>query len=67
MNLAAKLNLSGPVTLNLFQGPSGRTRGASRIGTQLAAQRATARSVWGAKWTLNQVQGDEVGSGASFV
>ena len=57
----AKPSLIHPVTLNLIQGPSGRMRCSILKGNQPAAQLAKARSVSGAKWTLNQVQGDEVG------
>ena len=64
VSLAVKPILAGIVTLNLVQGPSGRKRSASRKGDQSAVQRANARFVWGAKWTLNQVQGDKVGQEA---
>jgi hypothetical protein len=53
------LTHSNPVTLNLFQGPSGRKRGATRTGTHPAVWLATARSGCAEKWTLKQVQGDE--------
>ena len=52
-----------PVTLNLFQGPSGRKLGAHRIATQPTVWLASARSGCGAKWTLKQVQGDEIFGG----
>ena len=48
------------VTLNLFQGPSGRKLGAGRTGTQPIGLLANARSGRGAKWTLKRVQGDEI-------
>ena len=60
---AAKSNLSGPVTLNLFQGPSGRKRGAIRKDTRPTGRLAMARSVSAETWTLKQVQGDLVGEG----
>ncbi len=50
-----------PVTLNLFQGPSGRKRGAIGRGAHLTARLATQASGRGAKWTLKQVQGDDIG------
>ncbi len=53
------LTLTSPVTLNLFQGPSGRKSGASRRGTQPIGLFATARFGCGEKWALKQVQGDE--------
>ena len=52
-----------PVTLNLFQGPSGHKRGAIRRETHPTVWLATTRSGRGAKWTLKQVQGDEFGYG----
>ena len=65
MNFAVSPTLTNPVTLNLFQGPSGRTLGASRRGTQPIGLLANLRSGWGAKWVLKQVQDDEeVVSGA---
>ena len=55
------LTLTNPVTLNLFQGPSGRTGGANRTGTLATGLLAAQHFGWGAKWTLKQVQGDETG------
>ena len=52
---------TNPVTLNLFQGPSGRKLGARRTATQPTAWPANARSDCAEKWTLKQVQGDEYG------
>ena len=48
-----------PVTLNLFQGPSGSKRGASRTGAQPIGMLATAHSGCAEKWALKQVQGDD--------
>ncbi len=64
MNAATHTNLSGSVTLNLFQGPLGHTHGLLRKGNQPAAWCAKARSALAAKWTLKQVQGDDFGKGA---
>ena len=50
---------TNPVTLNSFQGPSGRILGASWMGTKLACVFAILRSGCGDKWTLKRVQGDE--------
>ena len=60
VNPVAQSFLPKFVTLNLFQGPSGRKPGASRTGTGPTGLLATARSGWEAKWALKQVQGDGV-------
>ena len=60
LNLAIANN---PVTLNLFQGPSGRTLSSLRRGGIVASSLATRRSGNGVKWTLKQVQGDDNGNG----
>ncbi|WP_298287115.1 hypothetical protein [Novosphingobium sp.] len=64
MNAATHTNLSGSVTLKLFQGLSGRKRGAFRQANQPAARCVKARSVLIPKWTLKQGQGDEFAKGA---
>ncbi len=64
MNLATHSTPTNPVTLNLFQGPSGRKSGASRRGTQTLGLLAITRSGGGVKWALKQVQGDDELSGA---
>ena len=51
---------TSPVTLNLFQGPSGSTGGAIRKGNLPTGLLAKLRSGLGVKWTLKQVQGDEL-------
>ena len=51
------------VTLNLFQGPSSRKLGASRMGAKLTGLLAILRSGYWDTWTLKQVQGDEQGGG----
>ena len=59
-------NQTTPVTLNLFQGPFLRTHSFSRRHTARAASvqahRRTLRRIE-ARWTLKQVQGDEIGGG----
>ena len=52
------------VTLNLFQGPSGRNCGVIRRGIHPTGRLAAARSGQAAKWALKQVQGDEQGKAA---
>jgi predicted amidohydrolase YtcJ len=59
--VALQLVLRLLVTLNLFQGPSCRKPGASRIGTCREVGVAEPRSGNLAKWTLKQVQGDGLG------
>ena len=54
---------TNPVTLNVFQGPTGRMRGAGRLGRTLASLLAIQRSGRRGTWTLNRVQGDEFGYG----
>ena len=54
---------TNPVTLNLFQGPSGRALSAKRRGGVLVSSFASQCSGNGAKWTLKQVQGDDNGNG----
>jgi len=63
MNLTTNPTLTKPVTLNLFQGPSGRKFGANRRGAQPLGLFATARSGCGEKWVLKQVQDDDFGYG----
>jgi len=52
-------HFTNPVILNLFQDPSGRKFGASRIGAMPTNQPTTPRSGCWDKWALKQVQGDE--------
>ncbi|MBO9499625.1 MAG: hypothetical protein J7496_14975 [Novosphingobium sp.] len=52
------------VTLNLFQGPSGRKADRCRIAAKPAGLRVAARFGGSAKWILKQVQDDEAGRGA---
>ncbi len=52
-------NVTSPVTLNLFQGPSGRKGGASRRGNPPLGLLAASRFGRGENWTLKKVQGDE--------
>ena len=47
-----------PVTLNSFQGPSGRWLRSLRRGNVLASERAVQHFVCEAEWTLKRVQGD---------
>jgi hypothetical protein len=47
------------VTLNLFQGPSGLTAGARRLGGITPAASKIRTAALGAKWALKRVQGDE--------
>ena len=60
MNLALSIP-STTFTLNLFQGPLGSKFGASRMGAKVADLLTIARSGSEDKWTLKQVQGDELG------
>jgi hypothetical protein len=54
---------TNPVTLNLFQGPFGRT-GRSAVGKpDRAVCSSDAASEGGARWMLKQVQHDEIGEG----
>ncbi len=55
--------LSKPVTLNSFQGPSGRKPGACRRGTHPAVWLANSCSGGDAKWVLKRVQDDDDFSG----
>ena len=60
VNPVAQSFLPKFVTLNLFQGPSGRKPGASRKGTGPTGLLATARSGRWEKWALKHVQGNGV-------
>jgi hypothetical protein len=62
--LAIKPNPTNPVTLNLFQGPSGRKPGSSGRIANRSAWCANARFGRGEKWILKQVQDDDAGEGA---
>ena len=59
MTSRSATNITIPVTLNLFQGPSGRKYSVIRSGGMAASFRAAQSIGRGAKWTLKQVQGDE--------
>ena len=59
MMVATKPTPTNPVTLNLFQGPLGRKRGARRTVAQPIGMLATAHSGCAEKWALKQVQGDD--------
>ena len=59
-------NQTAPVTLNLFQGPSRRhapERAAVRLDARCAHSVSPRKTVCAEKWTLKQVQGDEIGGG----
>ncbi len=47
------------VTLNLFQGPSGLTNGASRKGANREVMLENQSTGCAVKWALKQVQGDD--------
>jgi hypothetical protein len=58
---------TNPVTLNLFQGPSGRQDRSERYARNLTKGwrgLSNERTGWAEKWTLKQVQGDELGRGS---
>ena len=55
-------NQTAPVTLNLFQDPFLRTRCFFRQRADRAARTCELRRME-ARWTLKQVQGDEIGGG----
>jgi hypothetical protein len=53
------LNLTNPVTLNLFQGPSLRKPGARGRKQAEGLGAYLANTALAARWTLKQVQGDD--------
>ena len=61
MMFSCSSNQTNPVTLNSFQGPAVREPRADRRRTVPTGLLAKARTGLGAKWTLKQVQGDEIG------
>ena len=65
MSVSSNPTTHNSVTLNLFQGPSGRTNGARGLGGKQASKPASSYSVREEKWALKQVQGDDIGNVAA--